>query len=69
METHPHEFICVGCNATVFSYVGDDKRDRCYNCSFVARVADTPEQEAELRKVLGCEWQEREDGDGNSGVR
>jgi len=31
-------------------------------------VADTPEQEAELRKLLDCEWQEREDDD-HSGVR
>ena len=59
----PHEFICVGCNADVYSYGGVSDRDRCYNCTFVLRVAETPEQEAELRKLLGCEWQEREDGD------
>ena len=65
----PREFICVGCNAHVFSYSDNSERDRCYNCAFIKRVADTPEQEAELRKLLGCEWQEREDSDDNSGVR
>jgi hypothetical protein len=69
LETHPREFICVGCNSTVFSYGGDAGRDRCYNCTFVKRVAETAEQEAELRKLLGCEWEEREDRDGHSGVR
>jgi hypothetical protein len=64
----PREFVCVGCNARVFSYSDDASRDHCYNCTFVLRVADTPEQEAELRKLLGCEWQEAEDDD-HSGVR
>lgn len=66
METHPVEFVCADCNAHVFSYSGDTSRDRCYNCAFIKRVADTPEQEAELRKLLGCEWQERSDD--HSGV-
>lgn len=69
METHPREFICVGCNAQVFSYSDVSDRDRCYNCTFILRVAESAEQEAELRKLLGCEWQEREDSDDNSGVR
>ena len=64
----PREFVCVDCNAMVFSYSDDTGRDRCYNCTFIKRVADTPEQEAELRKLLDCEWQEREDDD-HSGVR
>jgi hypothetical protein len=64
------EFICVGCNSTVFTFSDSEpERDRCYNCTFIKRVADTPEQEAELRKLLDCEWQEREDSDDNSGVR
>jgi hypothetical protein len=63
------EFTCIGCNARVFSYSDISDRDRCYNCTFIKRVADTPQQEAELRKLLGCEWQEREDSDDNSGVR
>jgi hypothetical protein len=64
------EFICIDCNAHVFVYSGDSGvvRERCYNCAFIRRVADSPEQEAELRKVLGCERQEREAEDDNSGV-
>lgn len=53
----PHEFVCIDCGFYVVSWGGDKLRDRCYNCSFIRRVCDTPEQEAEMRKVLGCERQ------------
>jgi hypothetical protein len=65
----PREFVCSDCNCHVYSYSEEPQRERCYNCAFIKRVADSPEQEAELRKVLGCERQEREDSDDNSGVR
>jgi hypothetical protein len=65
----PREFICEDCNVQVFSYSDEAReRTRCYNCAFIKRVADTPEQEKELRALLGCERQEREDSDDNSGV-
>lgn len=60
-------FVCVDCQAMVFDFSGDADvlRDKCYNCTFVSRVADSAEHEAELRRVLGCERRER---DGNCGV-
>lgn len=60
VKSMPHEFVCVSCNSDVISYGDDDKRVRCYNCSFIQRVAESPEQEAKLRKLLGCEWEERD---------
>jgi hypothetical protein len=55
----PHEFICADCKSTVFSYGGPDTQTRCANCEVVAEMREerglTPEDEAELRKLLGCE--------------
>lgn len=63
-------FICADCQALVWDFSGDPdmSRDKCYNCTFVRRIADSPEQEAELRELLGCELQEPEVSDDNPGV-
>lgn len=58
MNDEPRVFICADCQAHTVSWGGDPSRDCCYNCTFVRRVCDTPEQEAEMRKILGCERQE-----------
>lgn len=69
VNDHPHEFVCLDCNAHVVTWGGNRERDRCYNCTFVRRVCDTPEERAEMRKILGCELYEREnDGNENSSV-
>lgn len=62
-----HSFRCVDCQALVYDFSGDVdvSRDKCYNCMFVMRVADSAEQEAALRKTLNCERREPDD---NSGV-
>lgn len=60
-------FVCADCQAMVHDFSGDLdlSRDKCYNCLFVTRVADSAEHEAELRRVLNCE---RREPDGHSGV-
>lgn len=63
-DAKPHQFVCLDCNAHVVVWGGDASRDRCYNCTFIRRVCDTPEQVAEMRKTLGCEWQDRDDNPG-----
>jgi hypothetical protein len=60
MHRHsPHEFVCADCKATVFSYGGRDAATRCANCEVVAEMREerglTPDDEADLRKLLGCE--------------
>jgi hypothetical protein len=60
MHRHsPHEFVCADCKATVFSYGGRDATTRCASCEVVAEMREerglTPEDEADLRKLLGCE--------------
>lgn len=63
-----YDFVCVDCGAVVFDYSGDEHlRDRCYNCMFVTRVSTSPEQEAHLRSLLGCELKKAESND-NPGV-
>lgn len=59
IEGKPHQFVCRDCNTDVVSWGSDPLRETCYNCQFIRRVCDTPEQKAEMRKMLGCEWQER----------
>lgn len=50
------EFICVDCKAHVYNYGGgEDRGDRCYNCYFIRNLELSPDKEAELREVLGCE--------------
>ena len=60
MHRHsPHEFVCADCKSNVFSYGGPDAATRCANCEVVAEMREerglTPEDEADLRKLLGCE--------------
>lgn len=61
MTERAHQFVCRDCNADVVSWGDDQSRDLCYNCTFIRRVCDTPEQKAEMRKLLGCEWQDRDE--------
>lgn len=60
MSDGAHQFVCADCNIDVVVWGGDASRDLCYNCTFIRRVCDTPEQQAEMRKVLGCERVERD---------
>jgi hypothetical protein len=60
MHRHePYEFVCADCKSNVFSYGGPDAATRCAPCETIAEMREerglTPEDEAELRKLLGCE--------------
>jgi hypothetical protein len=54
-----HEFVCADCKSDVFSFGGIGTETRCASCETVrdikARDVMSPEAEAELRKILGCE--------------
>jgi hypothetical protein len=54
-----HEFVCADCKSDVFSFGGPDTSTRCASCEVVqelkARDGMSPEAEAELRELLGCQ--------------
>lgn len=54
-----HEFVCAVCEVNVFSFDGDRDRELCHACRTVAEMKAagpmTPEAEAKLREILGCE--------------
>lgn len=55
----PREFICDDCKSWVFSYSPDQTLDDlCHNCRLIRGLELSPEQEAEMRKVLNCERME-----------
>jgi hypothetical protein len=60
----PHEFVCADCKVDVFSFGGPDEQTRCASCEVVAELKVekglTPEAEAELRRLLGCELPKEE---------
>jgi hypothetical protein len=62
----PHEFVCADCKSNVFSYGGLDPQTRCASCEVVAELREerglSPEDEAELRKLLGCELPKSQTG-------
>ena len=59
MATPVHEFVCADCKADVFSFGGEPEATRCASCEVVqelkARDGMSPEAEAELRELLGCQ--------------
>jgi hypothetical protein len=60
MHRHePYEFVCADCKSNVFSYGGPDTSTRCASCEVVVELREerglTPQEEAELRYLLGCE--------------
>jgi hypothetical protein len=70
LATHPHnrallmplpvhEFVCADCKADVYSFGGEPEATRCASCEVVqelkARDGMSPEAEAELRELLGCQ--------------
>ena len=59
MATPVHEFVCVDCKSDVFSFGGEPEATRCASCEVVqelkARDGMSPEAEAELRELLGCQ--------------
>jgi hypothetical protein len=66
MRRHePHQFICADCKSDVFSYGGPDTATRCANCEVIAEMREerglTPQAEAELRVLLGCELPKGDD--------
>jgi hypothetical protein len=71
MHRHsPHEFVCADCKSNVFSYGGPDTATRCASCEVVAELREerglTPEDEADLRKLLGCELPKEADRAGST---
>jgi hypothetical protein len=54
-----HEFVCADCKVDVFCWSGPVAPTRCAPCETVrdikARDRMSPEAEAELRELLGCE--------------
>ena len=54
-----HEFVCLDCEANVFSYAGTGEETRCASCELVCEMKEerglTPEAETTLREILGCE--------------
>jgi hypothetical protein len=60
----PHEFVCADCKADVFSFSERMKPPYCASCEMVrdlkARDGMSPEAEAELRELLGCQISKEE---------
>ncbi|HEX3520798.1 MAG TPA: hypothetical protein VHT52_01770 [Stellaceae bacterium] len=51
-----HEFVCADCKADVFSFGGAPDETRCVGCETVRELMPmSPEKEAELRDLLGCQ--------------
>ena len=61
----PHEFVCADCKADVFSFVGENGQTRCASCEIIAelkaRDGMTPEAEASLREIMGCQLPQEEE--------
>jgi hypothetical protein len=59
LATPVHEFVCADCKSDVFSFGGESAATRCASCEVVAEMREerglTPQEEAELRVLLGCE--------------
>ena len=54
-----YEFVCLDCKSNVFSYGGTGDETRCASCETIAELKAekgmTPEAEAALRELLGCQ--------------
>jgi hypothetical protein len=45
----------VDCGSDVFSFGGPADETRCMGCQIIRSMDLTPREEAELRKLFGCE--------------
>jgi hypothetical protein len=55
------EFVCADCGINVFSFGGPADETRCMGCNIVIGMDLSPSEEAEVRKLFGCEIEKRKD--------
>lgn len=52
------QFVCADCGAHVWDFSGAPvQRSRCSNCQYVRSLNLPPDEETELREMLGVELQ------------
>ena len=61
-----HEFVCLDCEADVYSWGGPPNATRCASCDLVRSMDLEPDRERELRSLLGCELPKKANDHGAS---